>query len=199
MRMGHAEALLPFGKEAMLERVVRLLSEVVSPVVVVAAPEQPLPHLPPDTLVARDRREGRGPLEGLRAGLSALQGRCDAAYAGSCDAPRLAPAFARRMMELLGDHQIAVPCEGEFCHPLAAVYRLDVLPVVEELLSADRLRPAFLFDEVHTRRVPVEELRSLDPELNTLANLNHPEDYVRALAAEGLTPDPEFLARLAQP
>jgi molybdopterin-guanine dinucleotide biosynthesis protein A len=161
MRMGHAKALLPFGKEAMLERVVRLLSEVVSPVVVVAAPEQPLPHLPPDTLVARDRREGRGPLEGLRAGLSALQGRCDAAYAGSCDAPRLAPAFARRMMELLGDHQIAV--------------------------------------EVHTRRVPVEELRSLDPELNTLANLNHPEDYVRALAAEGLTPDPEFLARLAQP
>src|SRR5688572_25531949 len=123
-RMGYAKALLPFGHEVMLQRVVRILGDVVSPIVVVAAPGQDLPNMPAETLIAYDRREGRGPLEGLLAGLTALQGQCDAAYVSSCDAPRLAPAFAERMTQLLGERQIAVPCEGKFCHPLAAVYRL---------------------------------------------------------------------------
>jgi molybdenum cofactor guanylyltransferase len=191
-RMGYPKAWLPFGEEVMLQRVVRLLSETVSPIVAVAAPEQELPKLSAEIEVARDRRESRGPLEGLLAGLSALEGRCDAAFASSCDAPRLVPAFVQRMTELLGNHQIAVPCEGKFCHPLAAVYRLDVTPQIESLLAADRLRPAFLFDAVDTIRVPVEELQAVDPELRTLANLNHPREYLDALAAEGLAPPENF-------
>jgi molybdopterin-guanine dinucleotide biosynthesis protein A len=38
-RMGSAKALLPFGAETMLQRVVRLLGTVVSPVVVVSQPQ----------------------------------------------------------------------------------------------------------------------------------------------------------------
>ena len=71
-RMGSSKALLPFGSETMLQRVVRLLGEVVSPMVVVAAVDQDLPALPRDVIIARDEREARGPLEGLRAGLKAL-------------------------------------------------------------------------------------------------------------------------------
>lgn len=196
--MGFPKAWLPFGDEVMLQRVVRLLGEVVAPIVVVASPGQELPSLPAGALIADDRREGRGPLEGLLAGLGALQGRCEAAYASSCDAPRLVPAFVRRMTELLAEHEIAVPCESKFCHPLAAVYRLDVLATIESLLNADQLRPRRLFDEVDTRRVPVDELRDVDPELHTLANLNHPSDYTRALMAEGLAPPQEIVEQLAK-
>src|SRR5688500_19602440 len=84
-RMGYPKALLPFGSELLVPRVVRLLGEVVSPIVVVAAAEQELPPLPPEILVARDERDSRGPLEGLRAGLAALRGGADYAYATSCD------------------------------------------------------------------------------------------------------------------
>src|SRR5688572_27783044 len=86
-RMGYPKAMLPFGPELMLQRVVRLLSEVVSPIVVVAAPGQGLPELSADILMARDERDGCGPLEGLLAGLSTLVGRVDAAYVTSCDVP----------------------------------------------------------------------------------------------------------------
>lgn len=196
-RMGYPKALLPFGAEVMVQRVTRLLGEVVAPIAVVAAAGQALPILPDTTIVTHDRREGRGPLEGLLAGLSALQGLCDAAYVSSCDAPRLAPAFARRMTELLDDHQIAVPCQGPFCHPLAAVYRLDVLPLVEALLQEDRLRQTLLFEEADTLRVAVDALRAVDPDLATLANLNHPADYLAALAAEGFSPRPEILEKFA--
>src|SRR3954454_8053425 len=79
-RMGYPKALLPFGPELMLQRVVRLLGEVVAPMVVVAAPDQVLPILPRGVLVARDERAGRGPLQGLLAGLAALAGKVEAAY-----------------------------------------------------------------------------------------------------------------------
>ena len=184
-RMGRPKATLPFGDETMLARVVRLLGEVVQPIVVVAAPGQELPPLATPVLRAEDKSEGRGPLEGLRAGLAALPSDADAAYATSCDVPLLVPAFVRRMTELLGEHDIAMAATDGFEHPLAAVYRRSVLPQIEELLAADRLRPLFLFEMVRTRRVTADELRDVDPQLHTLANLNHPADYAAALRAAG--------------
>src|SRR5262245_35029394 len=198
-RMGLAKATLPFGPELMLQRVVRLLNGVVRPIVVIAAPHQELPPLPADVLIARDEREARGPLEGLLAGLSAIAPHAAAAYATSCDVPLLAPSFVEAMIERLGSADIAVPVENGFAHPLAAVYRTAVLPHIRELLSNDQLRPAFLFDRVTTHRIPVEDLRSTDPALATLRNLNRPEDYLAALREAGFTPDPAVLAAFETP
>ena len=185
-RMGVPKATLPFGPETMLQRVVRLLGTVVSPIVVVAAREQSLPALPDDVRVARDEREARGPLEGIRAGLSALPPSIDAAYITSCDVPLLVPAFVERMIELMSDHDVAVMEIDGFTHPLSAIYRRDTLPHVEALLAQDRLRPLFLFETVRTRRVTPEEMKGVDPELRTLRNLNTQEDYRAALADAGL-------------
>ena len=196
-RMGYPKAMLPFGEELMLQRIVRLLSQVVAPIVVVAAPSQDLPDLPADIIVARDDREGRGPLEGLLAGLTPLICRADAAYATSCDVPLLELDFVRQMIARLGEHDIAVPVEEKFQHPLAAVYRTSVVPHIVDLLARDQMRPVFLFDRVSTARVPIDELRAVDPELCTLANLNHPEDYFTALQAAGFTIADEMKAKLA--
>jgi molybdopterin-guanine dinucleotide biosynthesis protein A len=198
-RMGLAKATLPFGPELMLERVVRLLGSVVQPIVVVAAPGQSLPPVSGDVFVARDEREARGPLEGLRAGLTAIMGHAEAAYTTSCDVPLLAPAFVQAMIERLGGADIAVPVEDGFAHPLAAVYRTTVLPHIADLLAAEQLRPAFLFDCVKTVRVPVEELRSADPHLTTLCNLNRPEDYLAALREAGFEPEESILAVFETP
>ena len=83
-RMGTSKALLPFGPETMLQRVVRLLGGVVSPVVVVVATDartdaDRVYGLPDDIIFATDEREDRGPLEGLRAGLKALPEAIDRA------------------------------------------------------------------------------------------------------------------------
>ena len=186
-RMGRDKATLPFGPELMLQRVIRLVSLVVKPqqIVVVAAPGQQLPEISHEITVTHDERQNRGPLEGLAAGLRVTDKNVDAVYVTSCDVPLLVPAFIERMFELIKDHEIAVPRDGQNHHTLAAVYRLSVLDHVQQLLGADRLRPRFLFDEVNTREVPVDELRLVDPELATLENLNHPEDYLKALSVAG--------------
>lgn len=185
-RMGMPKASLPFGPETMLQRVVRLLSDAVSPIVVVAARGQELPDLPAGVIVTRDEREARGPLEGLRAGLKALPETVDAAYVTGCDVPLLEPAFVRRMVDLLGADDIAVMEIDGFTHPLSAVYRRATLSQVESLLAQDRLRPVFLFDAMRTRRVTPDEMAVADPKPQTLRNLNTREDYLAALAEAGL-------------
>jgi molybdopterin-guanine dinucleotide biosynthesis protein A len=181
-RMGRPKAWLPFGGETMLERVVRLMSEVVAPIVVVAAPDQEVPPLHEGVLITRDEEKGKGPLQGLSAGLQALSGKVDAAYLSSCDVPLLRPAFVRRMLDLLGDHAICVPNVDGFHHPMAAVYRVEILDQVDRLLAENRLRPIFLFETVPTRLVESHELLDVDPTLKSLRNLNTPEDYQQALS-----------------
>jgi len=183
--MGSSKALLPFGPETMLQRVVRLLGGIVAPIVAVAAGDQGLPELPAGVIITRDEREGRGPLEGLRAGLKALPESVEVAYVTSCDVPLLVPGFVTQMLDLARDHDVAVMEIDGFPHPLSAVYRRSTLPRVEDLLAHDRLRPVFLYDAVRTRRVKPEEMTA-DPELLTLRNLNTREEYEAALQAAGL-------------
>ena len=180
-RMGRPKAWLPFGDETMLQRVVRLLGDVVQPIAVVAAPGQEVPPLPASIIIVRDEEKGRGPLQGLAAGLSALQGRVQAAYVSSCDVPFLRPSFVRRMIDLLDDRAICVPFVDGFHHPLAAVYRVGIVDSVTKLLCENRLRPVFLFETTSTRIVEARELIDVDSELQSLRNLNTPADYEKAL------------------
>jgi molybdopterin-guanine dinucleotide biosynthesis protein A len=189
--MGTSKALLDFGGETMLQRVVRLLGTVLAPTVVVAAPDQILPELPSSIIVTRDEQPGRGPLEGLRAGLDALPPDVELAYVTSCDVPLLVPAFAGRLVELAAEFDIAVVEIDGFPQPLSAVYRRrSVLPRAEALLAEDRRRLAFLFDAVRTRRVSPSEVSDVDPMLLTLRNLNNLEDYRQARVIAGLDAAP---------
>ncbi|MBA2636684.1 MAG: molybdenum cofactor guanylyltransferase [Solirubrobacterales bacterium] len=184
-RMGRPKAWLEWHGSTLLRRVVSVVARGSGgPVVVVRAPGQDLPALPPGTQIVEDEREGRGPLQGIAAGLRALQGRADAAYVSSVDVPLLHPAFVARVLAALEDDEIdvALPVADGHNHPLAAAYRVSLLGAVEGLLAADRLRPAFLFDAVRVRRLEEEELRPVDADLASVLNLNAPADYDAARA-----------------
>jgi molybdenum cofactor guanylyltransferase len=185
-RMGRPKAWLPFGQETLLARILGIVSPLVECRIVVAAPDQDLPPLPAGVLRADDRQEGRGPLEGILAGLTAGAGLADVFYVTGCDVPLLRPAFVTRMFELLRPaDQIVVSRDADHFHPLAAVYRHDVLPHVQQLLAHDRRRPFFLFEQCATRVVKADDLREVDPRLDSLRNVNTPEDYAAALRDAG--------------
>jgi molybdopterin-guanine dinucleotide biosynthesis protein A len=178
--MGRDKATLPFGDEVMLQRVVRLVAERVDDVVVVARRGQSLPALPADVRVAHDEVDDQGPMGGLVPGLRATT--ADAVYATGCDVPFLRGAVVDLLFDRVGSHAVAVPEAEGHLHPLAAVYRVEVLPVLERLFAVGRRRPRDLYAEVETVHVGEEELRAVDRDLLTLANLNTPEAYEAALA-----------------
>lgn len=201
-RMGTPKAALEWHGSTLLRRTAGILARATGgPVVVVRAHGQELPTLPDGVLVADDPREGKGPVQGIAVGLAALRGLADAAFVSSTDMPFLHPAFVRRVIRVLADNEntdVALPVARGYRQPLAAAYRVSLADAAEQLVKADRLRPAFLFDDCTVEQLddaalnqdPV--LAALDPGLESVVNVNTPADYQDARAR----PAPEVTVQL---
>ena len=114
-------------------------------------------------------------MEGIAAGLRALE-IVDAVYVTACDTPLVTPAFIRHVISLLDDaHDAAVPVVDDLQQPLSGVYRTSMLPVVEKLLADGQRRVLDLLDLIRTHRIPEAELRAVDPELQSVRNVNTPD------------------------
>jgi len=199
--MGTPKAALEWHGSTLLRRTVGILARATGgPVVVVRAAGQDLPDLPPRTTVVTDPREGKGPVQGIAAGLAALAGQAEAAFVSSTDMPLLHPAFVRRVLRAVDEDgvDVCLPIARGYPQPLAAAYRTSLAAIAERLVKEDRLRPAFLFAECVVQRLDDAALKAdpvlaaLDPELDSVLNVNEPADYQAARAR----PAPEVTVRL---
>jgi molybdenum cofactor guanylyltransferase len=189
-RMGTPKAALEWHGSTLLRRTVGIVSRATGgPVLVVRAPGQALPELPPETDVVDDPTEGLGPVQGLAAGLAAAAGRAEIAFACSTDLPFLHPAFVRRVLRAADEGaDVGLPVARGYPQPLAAAYRTTLAPVAERLVAERRLRPAFLFEQCTVTRLDEAALRAdpmlaaLDPDLDSVVNVNEPDDYQAARA-----------------
>jgi len=189
-RMGTPKAALEWHGSTLLRRTVGIVARATDgPVVVVRAPGQALPGLPATVEVADDPREGLGPVQGLAAGLAAVANRAEAAFVCSTDLPFLHPAFVRRVLRAVADGaDVGLPVARGYPQPLAAAYRTTLAPVAGRLVAEERLRPAFLFEECAVTRLDEAALRddpilaALDPDLDSVVNVNEPGDYQAARA-----------------
>jgi molybdopterin-guanine dinucleotide biosynthesis protein A len=186
--MGTMKAALEWHGSTLLCRTLGILARSVGgPLLVVRAPGQPLPTIPPQTQVVEDPQEGLGPLQGVAAGLAALWGRANVAFVCSTDLPFLHPAFVRRVLTALtDDFDVVLPVTRGYPQPLAAAYRITLAPLVAELVAAGDRRLALLFRRCATLRLddaalladPV--LATADPALDSMVNVNSPDDYYAA-------------------
>jgi molybdopterin-guanine dinucleotide biosynthesis protein A len=186
--MGTAKAALEWHGSTLLGRTLGILARAVDgPLLVVRAPGQSLPEIPSRVQVVADPESGLGPLQGIAAGLAALAGRAEVAFVCSTDLPFLHPAFIRRVLNALTDSlDVVLPVARGYPQPLAAAYRIALAPVAAELVAAGGLRPPLLFRRCATLLLneaalladPV--LASADPALDSVINVNFPEDYYAA-------------------
>jgi molybdopterin-guanine dinucleotide biosynthesis protein A len=188
--MGTPKAALEWHGSTLLRRTAAILGRVTGgPVLVVRAPGQELPALPPLAEVVEDPAEGLGPVQGLAAGLAALAGRADTAFVSSTDMPFLHPAFVRRVLRATEEGaDVGLPLARGYPQPLAAAYRVTLAPLAARLVEQRRLRPAFLFEQCQVTRLDEAALRTdpvlaaLDPDLDSVLNVNSPDDYAKARA-----------------
>jgi molybdopterin-guanine dinucleotide biosynthesis protein A len=197
--MGAQKAALDWHGSTLLFRTVSVLAAATGgPVVVVRAAGQPLPRLPRATIVTEDPREGKGPLQGIAAGLAALAALGGApaeqsglaAFTAATDMPFLHAAFVRRVLALLAEDQadVALPVARGYAQPLAAAYRVALATAADQLVAAGRLRPADLFASCAVTRLDQARLLAdpalavADPDLDSLVNVNDPAEYAAALA-----------------
>lgn len=189
--MGRPKWSLPFAGETLLQRVTQIVGGVVSPVVIVAAPEQALPPLPHHVRIVRDEEEGLGPLAGLAIGLAVLPTEVDAAYVSACDAPLLRPELIRELISRIGTHEVAIPREADTDHPLSAIYRTSLAIRSRQLVAQGERRLMALVRASNALTIDAEELRRVDPALDSLRNINTPADYEALLASANIAATPD--------
>lgn len=189
-RMGRSKAALTWHGSTLLHRAAAVLGRA-GPVVVVAAAGQELPELPPGVRVVRDPVPELGPLQGIGAGLAAAAEQADTAFVAAVDMPFLHPAFTARVLRALtGDAEIALPHARGHRQPLAAAYRTALAPRIDELLAAGPARPGMLFERsvvtvLHDADLLADpRLARLDPGLDSLVNVNTPDDLAAARARD---------------
>jgi len=188
-RMKSPKLDLPFGDETMLQRTVRLVSEVCSPILIVAGPDQHLPEfpfLPSESLsIVRDEWPGEGPLSGLLTGFNALPGHIESAFVCGCDSPLLKPKLIQFLADQLGDHEAVIPADPEFEYLLTAVYRTTLKAKISVLQEQGIRQMRRLLQVIDARQVPLEMLALVDSQLESFRNVNTPEDYLTALKLAG--------------
>src|SRR4051812_26579420 len=180
-RMGTPKAWLDWHGSTLLRRVCGIVARGAGgPVVVVRAPGPGLPELAYGVRVVEDAREGRGPLQGLLTGLRAVD--ADVAFVASVDLPLLHPRFVAAVCRAADGVDAAVPHLAGHRQPLAAAYRPALAPLVEELVDADRMKPAFLFERCETRWLDAlphpESVRNVNGRADYEAALREPEPLV---------------------
>ena len=192
-RMGRPKAELDWHGSPLVEVVCRTLERAGAlPVVVVRANGQWLPPLAGTIEIVEDARPARGPLEALAAGLRAISTATEVVFVSAVDAPFLVPAFVSCVVRAVeAGTEAAVPLHEGRAHPLAAAYRVaPTLLAVERRLAGTDLSVRGLLDDLRVRRLDEAdlladpELRAADQKLDSLLNLNTPQDYADALARD---------------
>lgn len=184
-RMGTAKAELEWHGSTLLRRTLGVLDRSLEgPLLVVRSPGQILPEIPPHVHLVDDPEQGRGPLQGIAAGLAALAGRTHTAFICATDLPFLHPAFVCRVLTALTDDvDVVLPVARGYPQPLAAAYRIAIAPLAVALLAAGELRLNLLFRQCATRRVDEAALladpalATADPALDSVVNVNSPGEY----------------------
>jgi molybdopterin-guanine dinucleotide biosynthesis protein A len=174
--MGESKALVDWHGSPLVVVVACVVGAAAAPVVVVGAPDQELPELPDGIEVARDAVADRGPLQGLAAGMRAIEGRAAAAFVCGADMPFLSvEAIIQLAAALRADCDAVVVTVDGHDQPLGAIYRLSLLGLVEELLASGERRLGLVAERARTVRIDA------DPELlMALRSVNTPEELAEA-------------------
>ncbi len=177
-RMGFNKALVEFGGRRLIEIAVDRLSGLFPEVLIIANDPDLYAYL--GVTILPDLVPNSGSLGGLYTGLaSASHPR---AFFAACDMPFLNPDLISLLVREAEGWDVVVPRVAGELHPMHAVYAKPCLPYMKEAIEGGRLKIAGFFPRVRVKPIDEATLRTVDPDLLGLMNLNTPLELERAEA-----------------
>lgn len=177
---GQPKALLEVNGQTILARETAALRPLVRELLLVVGDPEPYREAA-QTLglqLVPDLHPSMGPLAGLEAALA--HSSADALLVVGCDLPFLDERLLRLVKDGREGAQAVVPRVEGRPQPLHARYARTILPAVRARLTRGELRLLSLLDDLEVDWIDEPELRTIDPDLNGLTNVNTPEELARA-------------------
>lgn len=184
VRMGVDKTLLSFDGRSLVARVADAVRQVCEKTIVVTNRLEMMAEagLADDVVVVRDEVAHQGPLGGLVTALAVAE--TEWVLAVAADMPHLEPDVIRALWDARDGGDVVLPITEKGPEPLLALYRREAtLAPARRVLSTGRRRVVAMLPQVKVIEVPVEALRSADPELRSLVNVNTPSDLESAREA----------------
>jgi molybdenum cofactor guanylyltransferase len=173
--MGTPKHLLKLGDRTFLECCLGALEGVVEHVIVSIGAGHETPALDSAIQIIEDRQPDNGPLSGLASTLQSLDAEHIAVI--SCDAPLIKPGVLSLLFDAIGTHDAALyNADGRTQH-FPGVYDRKVGGIAHRLLESGEHRMSALVGACRCFIVSENQVRSLDPALESFLNVNTPDEY----------------------
>jgi molybdopterin-guanine dinucleotide biosynthesis protein A len=179
-RMGQDKALLDFGGQPLIQRVIERLRPLAAEMWITAADSQAYAFT--GVPVVPDLLPGKGALGGLHTALSIAATPLVGVVA--CDMPFVNAALLAYQREVLlnGEWDAAIPRTDAGIEPFHAVYRRKtMLSHVEAAIHSGRLAIYQCVEQASVYWLSAAEITRFDPHGMAFWNINTPEEYLRAL------------------
>jgi molybdopterin-guanine dinucleotide biosynthesis protein A len=179
-RMGTDKAFLKVAGVPLIEHVLRSMKDVFQDIIIVT--NVPQRYAAYGVKMVSDAIAVRGPLTGIYSGL--LQSSDEYNFVVACDMPYLNSRLISYIAGLAAGNDIVVPSIGGLLEPLHAIYRRQLITVIENEIRQDRKQIRGIFGRAKVRYVTEDEIDRFDPERKSFKNLNTPEEYEEAACAD---------------
>ncbi|MBN2539654.1 MAG: molybdenum cofactor guanylyltransferase [Deltaproteobacteria bacterium] len=180
-RMGENKSFIKRDGERIIDRTIRILSDIFQEIVLVT--NAPLEYLDLDVAIVTDIIKGKAALGGIYTGL--FHSSFDHSFVCPCDMPFLNADFIRYMKERIKGYDIVVPVQPQGFQPLHAIYSRKCMPLMKKLIDDDRLKITGLYRNSRLLKIPADVIATFDPEEKMFFNVNSPDDLGKMHAVSG--------------
>ena len=174
---GKNKALVRIGGKRILDRIYEVFTILFDKIILVT--NDPVQYMEWDFDIVTDIFPIRSSLTGIHTGLFYIT--TPYAFFVACDIP-----FIRKeLIEILLDGvepgiDIVIPETSKGVEPLCSVYSKRCFKPIEEQLEKKSLKIQRVFQKVRVKKISEDILRTIDPDLISLYNINTPDDLARA-------------------
>jgi molybdenum cofactor guanylyltransferase len=174
---GKNKALVSIGGKRILDRIYEVFSILFDKTILVT--NDPLQYMEWDFDIVTDIFPIRSSLTGIHTGLFYLT--TPYAFFVACDIPFI----KKELIEILLDGvepgiDIVIPETSKGVEPLCSVYSKRCFNPIQEQLEKKSLKIQRVFRKVRVKKISEDILRTIDPDLVSLSNINTPDDLARA-------------------
>ncbi|OGS51975.1 MAG: hypothetical protein A3K75_04360 [Euryarchaeota archaeon RBG_13_61_15] len=181
-RMGGEKGLVVLGGLPLISYSVRTMEIVADEVVVAVAPGMTREYsdaLGSRIVIVEDAHTAAGPLDGLITALAAAKG--DYVVVSPCDTPFLRTDVCQAIALFAKGRDGAVPRIGGYIEPLHCAFRRrHCLAAFQEALEEGVHKLSEAYKTLDLVYIEEEDMRALDPRLESFWNINTAEDLERA-------------------
>jgi len=186
---GKNKALVSIDGKRILDRIYEVFSALFDKIILVT--NDPFQYMEWDFDIVTDIFPIRSSLTGIHTGLFYLT--TPYAFFVACDIPFI----KKELIEILLDSvepgiDIVIPETSKGVEPLCSVYSKRCFKPIEEQLEKKCLKIQRVFQKVRVKKISEDILRTIDPDLVSLSNINTPDDLAKAKQAATKVSDTNF-------